>query len=49
MAIFTKEEVVAQLGCEPTECEVDNEGQFIIYTGIFLWNDGSYHDEPEDQ
>lgn len=27
--------------------EVDNEGQFIIYTGLYEWQDGSIHYEPE--
>lgn len=28
--------------------EKDNEGQLIIYTGYYLWSDGSVHEEPED-
>lgn len=25
----------------------DMEGQIIIFTNIYEWEDGSYHDEPE--
>lgn len=28
--------------------ESDNDGQLIIYTGIYQWEDGSFHDEPEE-
>lgn len=53
MRTFTKAEVQDALieeasGLDPIEMETDNEGQLIIYTGIFLWKDGSYRDESED-
>jgi hypothetical protein len=25
----------------------DGEGQIVIYTGVWVWQDGSLHDEPE--
>jgi hypothetical protein len=31
----------------PDDLEVDNEGQVIVYTGIYRWKDGSYHSEAE--
>jgi hypothetical protein len=30
------------------DCELDNYGQLVFYSGIFQWSDGSYHDEPEE-
>jgi hypothetical protein len=27
--------------------ETDNEGQIVLYTGLFQHSDGSIHDEPE--
>jgi hypothetical protein len=27
--------------------ETDNDGQLVIYTGIYRWKDGSYHDKAE--
>ena len=33
--------------CEVDECQTDNEGQLVYYTGIYRWPDGTLHDEPE--
>ena len=27
----------------------DQEGQLLIYTGVFRWSDSSYHSEAEDE
>lgn len=50
--VFTLEEVAADIldgvsDFHPDNHETDNEGQLIIYTGIYRWKDGSYHDEAE--
>jgi hypothetical protein len=31
----------------PDGYETDNEGQLVIYTGIYRWKDGSYHNKAE--
>lgn len=35
-------------GAHPSEMERDNQGQLIIYTGIYQHSDGTLHDEAED-
>jgi hypothetical protein len=27
--------------------ETDGNGQFVIYTGIFVWKDGTFHDTKD--
>jgi hypothetical protein len=43
---YTDEQVNKMLSCLGT-LEHDNQGQLVIYTGVFKWTDGSYHDEPD--
>ena len=49
MKFFTEEEVenMIELDIFPGASLEKDNGQFIIYTGIFEWKDGSYRDEPE--
>ena len=47
MAVVTEEEFSKFYYIHPTECDMDNDGQLMIYTGIFRWDDGSLHEEME--
>ena len=49
METYTEEQVNKMTNCDLPggELEHDNHGQLIIYTGIFAWQDGTYHDEPD--
>ena len=51
MDTFTNEEVVHLIvdgnPKNANDVETDYDGQLIIYTGIYVWKDGSFHDEPE--
>lgn len=29
------------------DVQFDNNGQAVVYTGIYRWEDGSFHTEPE--
>lgn len=29
------------------DCEKDNDGQLVFYTGIYKHSDGTFHDEEE--
>jgi hypothetical protein len=46
MKTFTQQEVDTLCGMGG-DCEHDNQGQLVIYTGIYEWDDGTFHDEPE--
>jgi len=53
MSAITKEEVIDAIvetvsNSSPKDFDVDNDGQLIVYTGIFLWRDGTFHDEIEE-
>ena len=43
------EDYLAELATDshPAELPTDNDGQLIVYTGIYRWADGSLHDEAE--
>lgn len=44
------QDIITELAQEsPCEHEHDNEGQIVLYTGIFRWSDGTYRDESEPQ
>lgn len=48
MKIFTEEEVAQRLASAKfCTSEDDGHGQVVIYTGLFLWKDGSYRDSPD--
>jgi hypothetical protein len=51
MKILTDQEVDEQsnlrVNAKGASYRYDNRGQFIVYTGVFMWKDGSFRDEPD--
>lgn len=51
MKTFTRGQVDLALFGNPAldgaDIRTDNQGQIVIYTRIFRWDDGTYHDEPD--
>jgi hypothetical protein len=47
MKTFTIDEVLSLIGSH--QHGEDNEGQIIVYTGVYEWSDHTYHDEPEER
>jgi len=49
MKTYTKDEIMKLVRMDPREFDKDNDGQLIIYTGVYEWSNGEYHDEPEGE
>lgn len=41
------DEVTSYIDCNYGVFETDEQGQVILFTGIYRWADGSYHDVKE--
>ena len=39
--------IIHMMSRHPDDMETDNEGQLIMYTGIYRQSDGSYADQPD--
>ena len=46
MKIFTEADVLKDI-TENDLTETDNQGQIVIYTGKFQWDDGTIRDVPD--
>jgi hypothetical protein len=49
---YSKQEVTDHIeklvaNTNPDYWSMDNDGQLIVYIGIYRWSTGTYHDEPE--
>jgi hypothetical protein len=40
-------DIIHVISRHPDEMETDNEGQLIVYTGIYRQSDGSYADQAD--
>lgn len=47
MKTFNEKEVEARTNCPGGQLEHDNQGQIIVYTGLYQWNDGTVRDQPD--
>jgi hypothetical protein len=47
MKIYTEAELWQNITKNATLDETDNQGQIVIYTGIYMWEDGTFRDEEE--
>jgi hypothetical protein len=49
MKIYTHEEIRRHTHCTTGNAELlrDNQGQLIVYTGMFQWADGTVRDTPD--
>jgi hypothetical protein len=52
MKTYTKQEaknfIIGQVRAGNVhDLETDNDGQLLVHTGIYLWDDESLHDEPQ--
>lgn len=48
---YTETEVIDNLGFAPDDAQMgtDNDGQIVLYTGYYRWNDGTIRDEKEPE
>lgn len=47
METFTEDQVAEIIRNLVDGGERDLQGQIVIYTGVFVHQDGSYHDQPD--
>jgi len=48
MKTYTKEEVLDMSFNIFHSNEVDNDGQYVIYTDVYKWSDGTFRDYAEE-